>query len=122
MAAHAGLCLAWSETPKDMFCRVVAQMLYSIFNHVMRKPVFCHMRTSAFVIRCLDNIIHVVSICKISNLLIVSIAEQASLRLTWSQTPKTNFLMPGLNYGNCHVRHLILFLTVPDTVAKVVLL
>ena len=22
--AQAGLCLAWSETPKDMFCRVVA--------------------------------------------------------------------------------------------------
>ena len=26
MAAHAGLCLAWSETPEDTFCRVVAQI------------------------------------------------------------------------------------------------
>ena len=26
MAAQAGLCLAWSETPEDMFCRVVAQI------------------------------------------------------------------------------------------------
>ena len=26
MAAQAGLCLAWSETPKDTFCRVVAHL------------------------------------------------------------------------------------------------
>ena len=25
VAAHAGLCLAWSETPEDTFCHVVAQ-------------------------------------------------------------------------------------------------
>ena len=32
VAAQAGLCLAWSETPEDMFCRVVAQLLY---HHVL---------------------------------------------------------------------------------------
>ena len=26
VAAQAGLCLAWSETPADTFCRVVAHM------------------------------------------------------------------------------------------------
>ena len=26
VAAQAGLCLAWSETSEDTFCRVVAQM------------------------------------------------------------------------------------------------
>ena len=26
MAAQAGLCLAWSETPEDTFCRVVAHI------------------------------------------------------------------------------------------------
>ena len=26
MTAQAGLCLAWSETPEDTFCRVVAQI------------------------------------------------------------------------------------------------
>ena len=26
MAAQAGLCLAWSETPEDTFCRVVAHL------------------------------------------------------------------------------------------------
>ena len=29
MAAQAGLCLAWSETPEDTFCRVVAQLFLS---------------------------------------------------------------------------------------------
>ena len=28
MAAQAGLCLAWSETPEHTFCRVVAQVKY----------------------------------------------------------------------------------------------
>ena len=27
MAAQAGLCLAWSETPEDTFCRIVAHLL-----------------------------------------------------------------------------------------------
>ena len=27
MAAQAGLCLAWSESPEDTFCRVVAQII-----------------------------------------------------------------------------------------------
>ena len=26
VAVQAGLCLAWSETPEDMFCRVVAHV------------------------------------------------------------------------------------------------
>ena len=29
MAAQAGLCLAWSETPEDTFSRVVAQVYFS---------------------------------------------------------------------------------------------
>ena len=28
LAAQAGLCLAWSEIPKDTFCHVVAQLIY----------------------------------------------------------------------------------------------
>ena len=28
VAAQAGLCLGWSETPEDTFCRVVAQMFF----------------------------------------------------------------------------------------------
>ena len=28
MAAQVGLCLAWSETPEDLFCRAVAHLQY----------------------------------------------------------------------------------------------
>ena len=50
----------------------------------------------AFVVRCLDSIIHVVSISEISSLYLASVAEQAGLSLPWSQTPKTGFLVTRL--------------------------
>ena len=52
---------------------------------------------SAFVIRCLDSIISVVSLCKISRLQTVAVAEQAGLSFIWLQTLKTGFLMTRLN-------------------------
>ena len=57
-----------------------------------------HLRSliSAFVIRWLDSIIPLVSISKISSLSLVSVAEEASLNLTWSQNPKTGFLVTRL--------------------------
>ena len=51
---------------------------------------FCHMR-SAFVVRCLDSIISTVAISEFSRLQLVSVAEQAGLSLTWSQTPEDMF-------------------------------
>ena len=66
----------------------------------MRKRVLCHMRTtkaharsliSAFVVRCLDSVMSLVSAIKISNLMLASVAEQASLSLTWSETPEDTF-------------------------------
>ena len=48
---------------------------------------------SAFVVRCLDSIKPLLAIAEISSLYLTSVAEQASLSLTWSQTPKTGFLM-----------------------------
>ena len=42
---------------------------------------------SAFVFRCLDSVTSLVSVTKISSLL----AEQASLSLTWSETPEDTF-------------------------------
>ena len=51
---------------------------------------------SNFVISCLDSIMPLVSISKISRLKLVSVAAQASLSLTWSQTPKTGFLVTRL--------------------------
>ena len=75
-------------------------------SHVTRKLVFAiceqhmHPRSliSAFVVRVLDSIIPLVSVSKISNLWLVPVAEQAGLCLTWSQTPKTDFLVTRLIY------------------------
>ena len=46
---------------------------------------------SAFVIRCLDSVMSVVSVIKISSLMLASVAEQADLSLTWSETPEDTF-------------------------------
>ena len=43
---------------------------------------------SAFVVRCPDSVITLDSVTKISSLLLASVAEQASLSLTWSETPE----------------------------------
>ena len=48
---------------------------------------------SAFVVRCLDGIIRLVSISEISSLYLASVPAQAGLSLPWSQTPKTGFLV-----------------------------
>ena len=81
-------------------------------SHVMRKPFLAYAnnkganqpsrsRISAFVVRCLDNIISLVSISKIPSLYLASVAEQAGLSLSWSQTPKTDFLVTRLSYTGC---------------------
>ena len=53
---------------------------------------------STFVVRCLDtcSIIPLVSISKILSLCLASVAAQAGLSLTWSQTPKVVFLVTSL--------------------------
>ena len=79
---------------------------------VVRKPAFiiCEQRRrsawhprsliSAFVVRCLDSIISLVYISHISRLQLASVAEQAGLCLTWSETPKTGFLATRLIYAS----------------------
>ena len=75
----------------------------------MRKPVMpyannkgadqpAHPRSliSAFVVRCLDSIISLVSISEISSLYLASVAAQAGLCLIWPQTSKTGFLVTRL--------------------------
>ena len=52
----------------------------------------------AFVVRWVDSIIPLVSISEISSLYLASVVGDASLSLTWSQTPKTGFLVTRLNY------------------------
>ena len=53
---------------------------------------------SAFVVRCLDSTVPLVSVSEISSLYLASVAEQAGLSLTWSQTPKTGFLVTRVIY------------------------
>ena len=56
-----------------------------LMSCVIRKPVYA-----------IDSIIPLVSISEISSLCLASVAEQAGLSLTWSQTPKTGFLATRL--------------------------
>ena len=46
---------------------------------------------STFVVRSLDSVMSLVSVAKISSLMLASVAEQASLSLTWSETPEDTF-------------------------------
>ena len=46
---------------------------------------------SAFVVRCLDSVMSLVSVAKISSLMLASVAEQTSLSLTWSETLEDTF-------------------------------
>ena len=48
---------------------------------------------SAFVVRCLDSIMHILPIDDISRLYLACVSEQTGLSLTWSKTPKTGFLV-----------------------------
>ena len=68
------------------------------------QPAHLHRLISAFVVRCLDSIIPLVSISDISNLCLASVTVQAGLCLTWSQTPRTGFLVTRLNYISCCIR------------------
>ena len=51
-----------------------------------------------FVVRYLDSIIHILAKSKISRLQLVSAAAHAGLSMTWSEIPKTGFLMMWLKY------------------------
>ena len=55
------------------------------------QPAHPYSLMSAFVVRCLDSIIPLLAIAKISRLQLVSVAAQAGLCLTWLQTPEDRF-------------------------------
>ena len=80
-------------------------LLKSLFEPYHEKTCLCHMQTtkvhpcsliSAFVVRCIDSIIPLVSIPKISSLYLASVTAQASLNLPWSQKPKITSLVTRL--------------------------
>ena len=55
------------------------------------QPVHTRSLISAFVVRCLDSVTSLVSVTKISSLVLAPVAEQAGLSLTWSKTPEDTF-------------------------------
>ena len=55
------------------------------------QPAHTRNLISAFVVRCLDSAMSLVSVAKISSPLLASVAEQTSLSLTWSETPEDTF-------------------------------
>ena len=51
---------------------------------------------SAFLVRCLNSMIHLISLSEISSLYLAFLAAQAGLCLTWSQAPKIGFFVTKL--------------------------
>ena len=61
------------------------------------QPMHPRSLISTFVVRCLSSLVHLVSISEIPSVyLAASVAAQAGLFLTWSQTPKTDFFVTRL--------------------------
>ena len=65
-------------------------------NRGADQPAHPRSLIGAFVVRCLDVIIPILHISKVSVLYLVSETEQASWSLACSQTPRTGFLVTGL--------------------------
>ena len=65
-------------------------MLYAN-NKGADQPAHPRSLISVFVVRCLDSVMSLVSVTKISSLMLVSVAAQAGLCLAWSETPEDTF-------------------------------
>ena len=69
MAAQAGLCLAWSETPEDTFCHVVVHIVFNdqcdiqyhsnIYLPILHNMILFKRRYSSRVIPMLVNFLHI---------------------------------------------------------------
>ena len=66
-------------------------LMSSANNKGADQPAHPRSLISAFIVRCLDNIISLDSITEISRLYLASVAAQASLCLVWSETPEDTF-------------------------------
>ena len=100
MLVTCGFSQRYGRILSDLFC-IWATSWENLFmpyanNKGADQPAHLHSLISTFVVRCLDSIIPLVSKPEISSLYLASVAEQASLCLTWSQTPKTGFLVTRL--------------------------
>ena len=55
------------------------------------QPAYPHSLISTFVVHCLDSITFLLAKSKISRPCLASVAEQAGLSHTWSQSPEDRF-------------------------------
>ena len=60
-------------------------------NKGAEQPAHPRSLISTFVVHCLDSLMSLVSVTKISSLVLASVTEQASLNLTWSETPEGKY-------------------------------
>ena len=91
MAGHAQLKFVMTECSKTQI------RLTGLICEQQRGRSAC--AACAFVVHCLDSKIPLVSISEISSLYLASLAVQAGLCLSWSQTLKIGFLMTRLIFG-----------------------
>ena len=86
---NAATIAIWATSWENLFMPYVN-------NKGTDQPAHPRSLISAFVFRCLDSIIHLVSIPEISSLYLASVTLQAGLSLPWLQTLKTGFLTSRL--------------------------
>ena len=60
-------------------------------NKSADQPAHPRSLISAFVVHRLGSVMYLVSVTIISSLMLASVAEQASLSLTWSESPEDTF-------------------------------
>ena len=90
----------------DAFCIASAEkyaaarylILLQANNESADQPAHLHSLISTFFIRFLKRIIYTFVTCKVSIFELVCVVEQAGLGLTWTQIPKTGFLVRGPNF------------------------
>ena len=87
---------------ENIFCGILCESRHEKMfmpyanNNDTNQPAHPHSLIIIFVIRFIDSIIPIDVTCKISRPYLDYIAEQTCLSLTWSQPPKTGFLMTWL--------------------------
>ena len=72
-------------------------------NKGQDQPAHPRSLISAFVVCCLDSVISLVSVTKISSLTLASVTEQLSWSLTWSETPEDMFCHDKVQMISCFV-------------------
>ena len=107
--AQADLSLRWAQCSLCWFCHVAGQIFRVLPILIIRatsweNPAHPCSLISAFVVQCLDSIIPLVSIAKISSLYLASMTAQAGLSLPWSGFLVTRLILCQLSYteGNCY--------------------